>query len=151
MNGENSHRPSRLEAHRNSLLLSLAFSSLLFGFAFVPVVDAYTYSGSHTYTANVSDLYTDWENPCWIRLKTTAYSNGQKLDAIEYYTEFGESWPFYGVSVMGSGTTTLSDYVRIAWAQFFCVQWFVRSETPTLNTMVTYLGGGGFQFQDYPY
>jgi hypothetical protein len=155
MNGENSSRPSRWEAHRNALLLSLAFSSLLFGFAFVPVADAYTYSSSHSYTRNISDIYTDWDNPGWIKLQTTGYSNGQKLDAIEYYTDFGgDSWPWWQIAVMNSGTTKINDYERIAWAQFYCLEWFfgnIRVEEPILNTRVDYLGGGGFSFTDYTY
>jgi hypothetical protein len=155
VSGSSSSRPSRWEAHRNALMLSLAFSSLLFGFAFVPVSDAYTYSSSHSYKANLNDIYTDWDNPTWIKQSITAYSNGQNFDAVEYSTSSGGTTAFFLVSLSGSGVTVRSSTERIVWSTWDCQQvlWLfpIRSQSPTLNTQVDYVGGGGFTFSDYFY
>jgi hypothetical protein len=45
MNERIYRRSTRLEAHRNALLLSLAFTSFLVGVVYLPVADAYLYQG----------------------------------------------------------------------------------------------------------
>ncbi|MFW9786168.1 MAG: hypothetical protein ACFFE2_12525 [Candidatus Thorarchaeota archaeon] len=153
---EEHKKPSRLQAHRNALLLSLAFASFFVGVAYLPVADAYLHQGGpHDYNEDVDIIYTDWSHPGWIEITTTAYSNGQKLDAIEYSTDYGGTTSTYTIAKTDSGTTTLNDYERIAWAEFTCREWWwifvIREETPILNTHVEYLGGGGFDFTDYYY
>lgn len=149
-------RVSRLEAHRNALLLSLAFTSFLVGVAYLPIADAFLYQGGpHHYDEDVDDIYTDWAHPGWVKITTYAYSNGQKLDAIEFSTDYGGTTATYTIARIDGGTTKLNDYERIAWAEFLCREWWwifiLREETPILNTHVEYLGEGGFAWTDYYY
>ncbi len=153
MNKNEKPRMSRWEAHRNSLMLSLAFAAFLVGLVYIPTVNAYTYeSDPHPYDWDVDKLYTGWDHPAWIKITTTAYSDGDDLDDVEYSTDYGGAEGVYTVWDHDSGVTYVNADQRIAWAQFECIEWWfifrIRTQFPKLKTTVTHTGGGSFTFTD---
>jgi len=149
-----SNRPSRLQAHRNALLLSLAFTSFIVGVAYIPLAGAYTYSaGPEVYNRDVDAIYTDWGHTAWIELEAWGYSNGQHLDAADHGVDCGGASGVYTVVSTDHGITTIDEDERVAWGQFLCREWYyfwvVREEAPILNICIEYIGEGSFDFTLY--
>ena len=147
---------SRREAHLNSFLIALAFTGFVAGLASIAKVHAYWQT--NPYSLDVSERYTDWDHPAWMQLDVTAYNSGSKLGAVDCDIDYGnDNPPAWEVIYTDYGVTKVTDYVKIAWADFYCAErvpflwWWVlvRDETPQMNQRIEYHGEGVFSFETW--
>ena len=137
-----------------SFLIALAFTGFVAGLAVIPMAKAY--SRTNEYSKDVDEVYDGWGHDGWMQLDVTAYNSGNKLGALDLDMDCGgATWDPYTIERGDWGTTKVSDYVKIAWSDFECIEWeffwfwwvVKRTETPQMNQRVEYLGEGGFAFE----
>jgi hypothetical protein len=136
---------SKLEAHRNALLLALALTAMLVGVGGVQVASAY--SSSKHYVVPIMAGVIQWGH---MGLATTSYNSGSQLGLVSV-SQTSDAWYPLTISRDGCRASYVNSQTKLASGDFTVKSWIlyilpIYETSYILYTQVTYQATNHFYY-----